>query len=562
MGRDESGTLAALKTLRREVVDPPVAAHGGRIVKSAGDGLLLEFPSVVDAVRCVVEVQTAMAERGAALPEDERIALRIGVNLGDVIIEGDDIFGDGVNIAARLEGIAEPGSICVSDDAWRQVRGKLDLVFEDAGLQTLKNIAQPVQVWRWAANGAAAAPSVPLTLPDKPSIAVLPFQNLSGDPEQEYFADGMVEDIITALSRFKSLFVIARNSSFTYKGKAVDVKRIGRELGVRYVLEGSVRKAAGRVRITGQLIDSETGTHLWADRFDGALQDIFELQDRITASVVGAVAPRLDQAEMERARRKQVGNLDAYDCFLRGMASFYDRTVEARQAALRLFYRAIELDPNFATPYAMAARCYVARKQENQVVDSDREAGETRRLAMRAQDVGRDDALALCWAGHAIVFVCHEYETGTAMIDRALLINPNLAAAWQTRGIVSIYLGDYAAGIERLTHVLRLNPLDPQSGRSETFLGWACLLQGKYDEAQKWANGALSRQPNATAAMRVSAAANALAGRIPEARRVATAMLQLNPTMSISYLSSNSPFRRSQDLEKVLEGWRLAGIPE
>jgi len=399
-----------------------------------------------------------------------------------------------------------------------------------------------------------------LALPDRPSIAVLPFANMSGDPEQEYFADGIVEDIITALSRFKSLFVIARNSSFTYKGKPVDTKQVGRELGVRYVLEGSVRKAANKVRITGQLIDGATGAHLWADRFDGALEDIFEL--RITASVVSAVAPKLDQAEIDRAKRKPVENLDAYDIFLRGLASMQGQTMESWEDALGLFYRAIELDPNFTTPYALATCCYVARKREGKVVDRQWEEAETRRLAMQVQRAGQDDALALCWTGHALAFICHEYESGAAMIDQALLINPNLAAAWLTRGIVSIYIGEYAAGIEQLTRVLRLNPLDPESFRFEAFLGWAHLLGGRYDEASRWANLALTHQPSGTAAMRVSAAANALVGNISEARKISAAMLRLVPTLSISYLKSISPFRKSQDVERVLQGWRLAGLPE
>jgi adenylate cyclase len=317
MGADEEGTLARLKTLRKTLVDPAIAAHRGRIVKTTGDGILVEFASAVDAARGAAELQHGMVSQNTNVPPDDRIDFRIGIHVGDIIIDDNDIFGDGVNIAARLEGIAEPGGICISDDAQRQIRGKIDLIYEDMGPQNLKNIAEPMRAWRiqvdttTAISSRVAPPSEVLALPDKPSIAVLPFQNLSGDPEQEYFADGMVEDIITALSRFRSLFVIARNSSFTYKGRAVDVKRVGLELGVRYVLEGSVRKAAGRVRITGQLIDAATGAHLWADRFDGALENIFELQDKVTQEVVGAIAPELDRAEIERASRRQTGNVDA-----------------------------------------------------------------------------------------------------------------------------------------------------------------------------------------------------------------------------------------------------------
>jgi adenylate cyclase len=366
MGRDEERTLANLKSFRRTLVDPAIAVHHGRIVKTTGDGMLVEFASAVDAARCAVEVQRGMAGKNADVPQNVRIEFRIGIHVGDIIIDDNDIFGDGVNIAARLEGIAEPGGVCISDDAQRQIRGKIDVAFDDLGSQTPKNIIEPMRAWRLRIAAKSSAlpllePSIetaqPLPLPDKPSIAVLPFQNMSGDPEQEYFADGMVEDI-TALSRFKALFVIARNSSFTYKGRAVDVKQVGRELGVRYVLEGSVRKAVNRVRITGQLVDTATGAHLWADRFDGGLGDIFDLQDQVTESVVGAVAPAVEKAEIERAKRKPTENLDAYALYLRGSAKLYqfaDR--KANDEALRLFKSAIELDPDFASAYGRAAAC-------------------------------------------------------------------------------------------------------------------------------------------------------------------------------------------------------------
>src|ERR1700746_2895262 len=355
MGADEEGTHERLKALRRELADPKIKEHRGRIVKTTGDGLLIEFASVVDAVRCAVEVQREMAERNTDVPPDDRIEFRMGINLGDIIKDRRDIYGDGVNIAARLEALAEPGGICVRRVVRDQVRDKLAFSFDDMGEQQVKNIARPIRVHRILlgekpdrsdpATGAAA--DSPLALPDKPSIAVLPFQNMSGDPEQEYFADGMVEEIITALSRIHWLFVIARNSSFTYKGQAVDVKQVGRELGVRYVLEGSVRKASNRVRITGQLVDATTGAHVWANRFDGALDDIFDLQDQVTASVVGAIEPRLQQAEIERAERKPTESLDAYDYFLRGMSAFHEWTRDANNKALALFSKAIDLDPNY-----------------------------------------------------------------------------------------------------------------------------------------------------------------------------------------------------------------------
>jgi adenylate cyclase len=370
IGIDEEGTLAQLKALRKTLFDPKVTDHRGRIVKNTGDGALVEFASVVDAVRCADEIQRSVAEQNTDVPQDKRIEFRIGIHVGDIIIADDDIFGDGVNIAVRLEGIAEPGGICISDDAHRQVRGKVESTLEDMGSQSLKNIAEPMRAWR-VRIGPSSSPTtkpptetaLPLALPDKPSIAVLPFQNMSGDPEQDYFADGMVEEIITALSHFRQLFVIARNSSFTYKGRAVDVKQVGRELGVRYVLEGSVRKAANRVRITGQLVDTTTGAHLWADRFDGGLGDIFDLQDQVTESVVGAIAPVLEKAEIERARRKPTESLDAYALYLRGLASYYQfGNRQANDEALRLFNSAIELDPDFAAAYGRAAACYAWAK--------------------------------------------------------------------------------------------------------------------------------------------------------------------------------------------------------
>ncbi|MEJ1996542.1 MAG: adenylate/guanylate cyclase domain-containing protein, partial [Limibacillus sp.] len=381
MERDESGTLARLKAQRKELIEPTIAKHRGRLVKLMGDGALVEFASAVDAVECAMALQEGMAERMSREPEDCRILYRIGVNIGDLIVEGDDLYGDGVNIAARLEGLAAPGSVYVSRNVVNQVKGKVGFFFEDLGQQSIKNISEPVQVFRVktkspAPNGITDATGPP-PIPDKPSIAVLPFNNLSSDPDQEYFADGMVEEIITALSRVRWLFVIARNSSFTYKGRTVDVKRVGRELGVRFVLEGSVRKAGNRVRITGQLIDANTGAHLWADNFDGALEDIFELQGQVTESVVGAIAPKLEQAEIERAKRKQTDNLDAYDYYLRGLAAMYQRNKEANEEALKLFSRAVDLDPTFSSAYGRAARCYSMRKANGWIADPEKEIAET-----------------------------------------------------------------------------------------------------------------------------------------------------------------------------------------
>jgi TolB-like protein/class 3 adenylate cyclase len=464
MGANEEGTLARLKAVRKHLVDPTIAKHRGRIVKTTGDGMLVEFASAVDAVRGAVEVQHGMAEQNASTPQDERIEFRIGIHVGDIIIDDNDIFGDGVNVAARLEGIAQPGGICISDDAQRQVRGKVDIAFDDIGPQALKNIAEPMRAWRARIDGAGppATPPTelaqPLALPDKPSIAVLPFQNMSGDPEQEYFIDGVVEDITTALSRFKSLFVIARNSSFTYKDKAVDIKQIGRELGVRYVLEGSVRKAGARLRITGQLIETSTGAHLWADKIDGAATDVFDLQDQITASVVGVLAPKIEQAEIGRANKKPTDKLDSYDLFLRGAALHYKRKfADAR----RFYQKAYELDPQYAAAYAAAARTYLGQLGLDGITLTAEMQADALNLANIASGLDNEDAMVLAICAHTLVYIGREFDRGRSMAERATALNPNHAEAWRRSGWVSIMCAQPAQAIESFERMLRLNPLDP-----------------------------------------------------------------------------------------------------
>jgi adenylate cyclase len=387
MGADEEGTLERLKALRRELVDPKIAEHRGRIVKTTGDGLLVEFASVVDAVRCAVAVQQAMPERDTGVAAERRIELRLGINLGDVIVEGDDLYGDGVNIAARIEALADPGGVFVSNTVHDHVRDRLPFVFEDLGEQQVKNIVRPVRVYRvydTAANSRPASAPAALPLPDKPSIAVLPFANMSGDPEQEYFADGMVEEIITALSRIRWLFVIARNSTFTYKGQAGDVKQVGRELGVRYVLEGSVRKASGRVRITAQLIDAETGAHLWADRFDGSLEDVFELQDQVAISVAGVIEPALQAAEARRSSVRPTSDLTAYDLYLRALANFPWFGREQMGGAIELFEQAVAIDPGFAPALGWAAVCHARFRLDGYAEDPETSRRKAKSLAERA----------------------------------------------------------------------------------------------------------------------------------------------------------------------------------
>jgi adenylate cyclase len=571
MGSDEEGTLTRLKAVRKALVDPTIASHRGRIVKTTGDGILVEFASAVDAVRSAAEVQRGMAEQNAALPQDKRIELRIGIHVGDIIIDDNDIFGDGVNIAARLEGISEPGGICISDDAYRQVRGKVEISCDDLGLQTLKNIAEPMRAWRVKPTGQSAAsiqrsspasPAPVLALPDKPSIAVLPFQNMSGDPEQDYFADGMVEDIITALSRFRLLFVIARNSSFTYKGKPVDIKQVGRELGVRYVLEGSVRRAGNKVRITGQLVDASTGTHLWADHFDGILDDIFDLQDRVTGSVVAAIAPKVQQAEVERSTRKPTESLDAYDYYLRGVALYPMPTKATTEEALRLFSRAIEIDPNFAAPYAAATRCYSSRRAYGWVTDPTAETAETSRLIQKAIKLGADDAFVLGLSGFQTFYVLGDVEGGAVLLERARSLNPNLAILWGGSGLINVCLGQPDVGIKQIEHAMRLSPLDPSMGLWQNGIALGQFHAGRYEDAVLSATMSLRNMGFINNTLTILAASQAFLGNADEARKAVADLQSVAPSWRLSNLPDLRLIRRAHDREKFVEGLRLAGLPE
>jgi len=558
--RNEAATLAALKQRRVEILRPLVNLHKGRIVKFMGDGALLEFASAVSAVRCAIELQAAMAAANVPIAEDDAIVLRIGINVGDVVVEGSDILGDGVNIAARLEALAEPGGICISDAICRQVQGKIDLPVEDMGEKSLKNIAAPVRAYR--IRGQKPPTHSALPLPDRPSIAVLPFQNMSGDAEQDYFADGIVEDIITALSRMRWLFVIARNSSFAYKGRAVDIKQVGRELGVRYVLEGSVRKSGNRVRITGQLIDASTAAHLWANRYDGQLEDVFDLQDKITDSVVGAIAPKLEQAEIERSRRKPTENLDAYDHYLRGMANVHLWTHEGNRDALVHFYKAIELDSKFAAAYGMAARCYSQRKAMGWQIDVSHDVAETARLAKRAVELGPEDALALSASGVALAFVVGNYAEGDALTDLALTHNPNLAWAWLFGGWTKLWIGEFETGIERVRHAMRLSPNDPQIFIMQDAMVAAEFCLGHYAEALQWAVKALRGKP-LPLTEHFAASSSAHLGRLDEARERVAQILRANPALRISHLREIYPeLRRQEDFARFADGLRRAGLPD
>jgi TolB-like protein len=563
MELDEAGTLAALKMRRQDVLVPLVAQHNGRVVKLMGDGVLVEFGSAVDAVQCAIRLQKGFAGANEGVEETSRIIMRIGVNLGDVIIEGSDIYGDGVNVAARLEGLAEPGGICVSASVHDQVTGKLSLAFEDLGECTLKNIAKPVRVYH-ARNGevseGAARPI--LALPDKPSIAVLPFQNMSGDSEQEYFADGMVEDIITGLSRFNALFVIARNSSFTYKGRAVDIKQVGREMGVRYVLEGSVRKAGNRVRITGQLIDTSTGSHLWAERFEGMLEDVFDLQDQVTASVVGAITPKLEQVEIERTKRKPTDRLDAYDYYLRGMMGFHKWSQEGSEEALTNFNKALVIDASYAAAFGMVARTYVQRSAGGWMGDRASEVAEAERTARKAAQLGHDDAVALSAAGLAYSDFLDLIEDGDALVDRAISLNPNLASAWLNSCWTKTALGEPALALEHIEKAQRLSPNDPQKSSFHAAKAYALVCIGGFAEAYSSARAATRERPNFLLYECIAAASAALSGNATDAKGIVARLLKTNPDLRLSHVSTLLPFRRLEDASRWENGLRMAGFPE
>jgi len=557
MGADEEDTHERLKAHFTQLLDPKIREHRGRTVKNTGDGLLAEFASVVDAVRCAVEVQRAMADRNAGVPAERRIEFRFGIHQGDIIVEDGDIFGDGVNLAARLEGLAEPGSICVSGRVHADALGKVDVAFDDLGEQSLKNIARPLRVFAARIGGAGAkitsVEKLPLPLPDKPSIAVLPFQNMSGDPEQEYFADGMVEEITTALSRIKWLFVIARNSSFTYKGQAIDVKQLGRELGVRYVLEGSVRRAGGRVRITAQLIDAIADAHLWADRFDGSLEDVFDLQDQVAISVAGVIEPTLQAAEIRRSSDRPTHDLPAYDLYLRALALTFSWERDAIVRALDLLERAIERDPGYGAALVHAARCHQDLHVNNW---TDRPEESRRRgidLARRALQVAGDDPNVLSSAGYTLGYFGEEIDVAMALLDRALKLNPSCAGCWQRSGWLRLWAGQPDPAIEYFQNSLRL---DPRERRANPFMaiGVAHFFARRFEEARVTLLQSLQEKPNWVPTYRFLASCYAQMGRLDEARQAVEQIRNLTNVV----VPSATNWRNPEQRELYLSGLRLA----
>jgi adenylate cyclase len=573
-GIDEDRTLARLRALRSDLIDPTIAVHNGRVVKRTGDGSIVEFRSVVDAVRCAIEVQNGMVERNAGLPPERRIEFRIGIHLGDVVEESDgDLMGDGVNIAARLEGIAKPGAICLSEDAYRQVRARLDLAVSDLGPTQLKNIAEPIRTYS-VEVGKLAQPkpatqaeltpqeksSRRLELPDKPSIAVLPFQNMSDDPAQEYFADGMVEDIITGLSRIKWLFVIARNSSFVYRGKAVDVRQVGRELGVRYVLEGGVRKAGNRVRITAQLLEAETGAHLWADKFDGTLDDVFDLQDQITDRVVGVVEPSLRHSEIEHSRRKRPENLDAYDLYLRALPHMASVMPADAKIAAGFLTDALKQDPNYAAAHAFIAWCHEICFMRGGVDEADKLAG--LRHAHTAIASGTDDATTLAVAALVIASLSKDHKAALSAIERALSLNPSSATALYWGALIHASSGNSTAATAYANRALRLSPFDPVAFAAHEALGHVAFQEASYDEAASCYAKAVQANPRFSLLYFIQAVALALAGRLGEARPIVVQLLELNPGFRGSEVLEHAPLLHRALADRLREGARLLDLPE
>ena len=564
MGLDEAGTLSRLNALRRELIDPTIAAHAGRIVKLMGDGALVEFASAVDAVTCAIEIQRQLREHDAGGSETNPIQFRIGINVGDIIIDGEDILGDGVNIAARIEGIAEPDGISISEDAWRQVQGKVAANFVDAGEQSLKNIARPVRVYRLdLAPKVATASDVPRPMPaqsDKPSIAILAFNNMSGDPEQEYFSDGISEDIITDLSKVSELNVIARNSSFTYKGKPVDVKRVGRELGVRYVLEGSVRKAGNRVRVTGQLIDAESGAHIWADRFDRDLTDIFAVQDELTHEIISALKIKLSAAEEALIADSGTKNVSAHDFFLKGrellFASKRDRDIF--EQFMSCFRRAIELDPNYASAYAGLGMGYSFDYQNHWSDAPEKSLDQAQRLVDQA--ISKDDKDAFAHYVAAVVATWKkDYERWVRESEKALALNPNYALALLTRGNVHICTGEPTKAIPYIERAMRLDP-DLLNGQYVHFLGLAYFVAGEYETAATCFKDRITINPTTDFSRALLASALGHLGRHEEARQVWHELKGVNPRYSYADHFARLPFKNPADADKLTDGLRKAGL--
>ena len=555
MGSDEARTVSDLKG-HQAVVLPMVGEFGGRVIDTAGDGMLADFPSVLNAVECAVAIQRKMVERNAAIEPQRRMEFRIGINLGDVIYDNDRIFGDGVNVAARLEGIAEPGSICVSGKVHEEIRAKIGLPYEDLGDKQLKNIAEPVRVYGIRLDRAPSRPV--LALPDKPSIAVLPFQNMSGDPEQEYFSDGMTEDLITDLSKVSGLFVIARNSSFAYKGRSVKVQEIGRDLGVRFVLEGSVRKAGNRVRITAQLIDAGSGGHLWAERFDRDLMDIFSTQDEVVKKIVGVLAVTLTQGEERRLHRRGTGNVEAYESWLRARELLTRGTRELVVQARAMYRRAIEIDLNFAAPHAGLALAAISDYVSGWALDPAQALDEAERWARRAVELNDQEPVSHMALG-AVLLWRRDHEGALAESRRMMALDPNFAQGYSTTGLALMYAGRAAEALEPIAMAMRLDPLYPAMVLH--FLAQANFSLGKYEIAAQQLVDRIARNPGTDASRMLLASCYGHLGRAEDARAAWVELLKVNPDFSLMQRARVLPYKDARDFQRIAEGLAKAGLP-
>jgi adenylate cyclase len=569
MGRNEEQTLAQLKAFRKNLLDPRIATNRGRIVKTTGDGMLVEFASAVDAARCAVEVQREMAQQNADVPQDIRIEFRIGIHVGDIIIDDNDIFGDGVNIAARLEGIAEPGGVCISDDAHRQIRGKIDIAFEDLGEQTLKNITEPMRAWHIRLAGEAAPVIQPssspmqvqdLALPDKPSIVVLPFDNMSAEPGQDYLADGIVEAITAALSCIRSFFVIARSSAFTYKGRATNARDIGKELGVAYLLEGSVQKAGNRLRIIVQLIETEGGAHVWSSRFDGAIDEFFDLEDRITEQVAGALQPSIRIAEIERSRRKRPQDLGSYDYTMRAMPHVWALEKEESTKALELLEKALTIDPEYPLALSLSGWCHAQRSVYNWADDIAKSQAMARSLAERAAEMSGDDPVILTVLGAVHTFV-RNHGTARVLLERAVTLDPNAAWAWGRLGWLENYTDQPQKAIENFERSLRLSPIDPMNFNNYAGIGAAHEVAGDYDKATAFYRRAFEERPNASWLYRSLATSLPGAGRMDEAKKAFAEMMRCYPDLTVSKFKQAMVFSPAT-LNRMAENLRKLGLPD
>ena len=560
MGEDEVATIQTL-TAYRELVATLVEQHRGRVVDSPGDNLLAEFASVVQALQCAVEIQRELKARNAELPQNRKMEFRIGINLGDVIVEGGRIYGDGVNIAARIEGLAEGGGICISGTAYDHVENKLGLEYEYLGEQAVKNIKKPVRVYRVRMEPVATLTSSVkyLELPDKPSIAVLPFANMSGDPEQEYFADGISEDIITTLSRFRWFFVIARNSTFTYKGKMVDVKQVAQDLGVRYVLEGSVRKAGNRVRITAQLIDAPNDHHVWAERYDRDLEDIFAVQDEITQSIVTAVGPEFLSAEMQRAQRKDVRSLDAWDCVMRAASHHSRYTRQDVAEAQRLLRKAIELDPVSSGGFCLLAFTHLVQVQFGWSESADQSIQEAAKAAQSAVAMDDRDALAHTALG-LVDLISRRYDDAIRRLERAIDLNPSLANAYGALGQALALAGEYDAAVTQINKAIRLSPRDLFTVYWFGHLGLVAFAEQRYENACEWGVKIIQENPRFPGGHRLLAASYGQLGRMKEAQAALKDLLLLMPGMTIDDVRKQVPFKKPGDMDRYLDALRKAGL--